>query len=133
MTKLSFLAFLFAVSISVSAQTSAQTNRDDVLQLARAVNTAELDLFMTSGHVYAPLEKALKDAQKMNPGMGQITPIDSVSGSSGNYIISIVISPDEKHYRLSIIPKTNDCSWSLFSDERGVIYFGKAIDCFQGS
>src|SRR5579863_3873391 len=120
------------LAISVSAQTPAPTSREKALQVARALGTAELDLFM-SKHAYAPLAEAAREARRLTPTMSPIVSLDFVSGTSGSYLVSITTSSDAKHFQLSMTPSANDCSWSLFSNERGVIYFGKAIDCFGRS
>lgn len=131
MTRYAVLLATLLVAISVSAQTSGPTTREQALEVARSLGTSEMDIFLTKGHIYAPLDQAVKNAQRMNPNMSPIVSVDSVSGTSGSYLISITTSSDQKHFKLSMTPKANDCSWSLFSDEHGIIYFGKPIDCFE--
>jgi hypothetical protein len=45
-------------------------------------------------------------------------------------VLRLVVSPDGKHYNLSLGEKPSvQCGFTFFSDERGVIYEGRALGC----
>ncbi len=45
------------------------------------------------------------------------------------WVLSLVTSANRQSYDLSLRNLTDPCSFSLFSDQRGVIYQGGVIDC----
>jgi hypothetical protein len=147
---------LLAISICaqrIHAQTAtpgnAATDSKDQALLAvniiREINTAEVvDCRRKDGKIdenekFKSWDELLnspcfKQAQSHFSG-ARFSHVNELSLSPGSEIVPglelrLVVSPDGKHYNLWLGQKLDvHCGIAFFSDERGVIYEGKAIGC----
>jgi hypothetical protein len=115
------------------------------VNIIRVINTAEVVTCRTKdGGIdanakflsWAELLKApcFKEAQGQFSG-GRFSRVSELSFSPAPEIVPglelrLVLSTDGSHYNLWLGQKRDDrCGFAFFSDERGVIYEGKAIGC----
>jgi hypothetical protein len=95
----------------------------------RALNTAEMRYHSNHGR-YAGLEELKssdewqKNLEQMKKFTGQEN-LDSVAG----YDTSVIADAQGKAYHISVKPKTEMCESGFFSDESGLIFEGKVLDC----
>ena len=157
-TMISFPVGLLLLGISVYAvratgQTATVTSprmdsRDQAflaVNAIRVINTAEVVACRTKDGKIDPKQKFIswddllnapcfKQAQGQFSG-GRFSRVSELSFSPGPEIVPglelrLVVSPDGSHYNLWIGQKRSvQCGFAFFSDERGVIYEGKAIGC----
>jgi hypothetical protein len=128
------LTICAVLALVVSSQTAAQSeeiSEAQALSVVRALNTKELEFFIKE-HAYVPLERAAQNVRLQDSSIGSIVLTDQTSGRIRNYTASLLTSADQKHYRLSLIAESPGCSTAFFTDESGVIYLGKVIDCTAG-
>lgn len=119
------IAILGTVAVTISAQPSADDQRRAAITLMRAINTAENAVRQRTGK-YVHLTELLE-----HPAMGRVKPDIAVDGSVATYqgtTIRLALSSDGKQYQVSVVPGET-CGWAAFSDERGLIYTGKVLDC----
>jgi hypothetical protein len=107
-------------------ESSAKLSRAEALSLTRTLGTmeataqAQVGSFLSLEQLFQPAQfKKLKD---------QVTLTDSCSGTVKDYKISVVVSADGKHFRVSL-KSTEHCNGSFFVDESFIIYEGNAIGC----
>ena len=100
----------------------------------RRVNTTEADIFLRTRQ-YAPIDTLLD--HKFMRGLGMR------AGQSGrtsaiykDYSLLVTLSPDHLHYLAELIPihasnsaANEACATAAFSNERGIIYIGRALGC----
>ena len=91
----------------------------------RAINTAE---YATKGRdgKFVHLAELLE-----HPSMGGVKPNITVSGGVVTHqgaTVRLAVSSDGTQYQVSVVPGET-CGWAAFSDERGLIYTGKVLDC----
>lgn len=143
--------FLLAVSIQVlratgqagAVTTPAVTSRDQrilAVGIVRLINTAEVDCRLKDGKVdenekFLPWDELLNaPCFKQAQSRVRFTHFNISSLSPGPEIVPglelrLVVSPDGKHYSLWLGQKGDICGFAFYSDERGMIYEGKAIGC----
>ena len=125
-----FRALVFTVMmvtpvITVSTQPTAEDGRRAAITLMRAINTAEHAVKSRDGK-FVHLAELIE-----HPAMGRVKPNISVSGGIVTHqgtTVRIAVSSDGTQYQVSIVP-AETCGWAAFSDERGLIYTGKVLDC----
>lgn len=114
-----------AVTISVFAQPSADDERRAAITLTRAINTAEYAVKGRDGK-FVHLSELLD-----HPAMGRVKPDIVVNGATATHhgaTIRLALSTDATQYQVAIVPGET-CGWAAFSDERGLIYAGRVLDC----
>ncbi len=99
----------------------------------RLINTAESRYHFNHG-MYAEFAELAKSREIEELGgafQSVYTKLDLQAGSEPlpGFELRIVVAGDGKSYKLSLAEKEGKCRWGLFSDDRGLIYHGKAIDC----
>jgi hypothetical protein len=126
------LTVAVGVAIRPQVNTSAPNNR--ALTAVRLINTAEASVRQAQAR-YVPLAElvssgALKRAAEMNADFSSAFPdADLKSGTLvPGFDLAIVVSSDGGAYKLSIAAK-DDCGAAYFTDQRGVIYSGRALGC----
>ncbi|MGC2698446.1 MAG: hypothetical protein WA738_21875 [Candidatus Angelobacter sp.] len=101
----------------------------------RLVNTAEAYAHGSQGK-FLPLAElvstgALKHAGDMNSGFialyNELSPAKGTELLSG-YDFALLVSSDGSAYKMSMANKER-CGQAFFTDERGLIYAGKVLDC----
>ena len=127
---------LAAMQIGSAAQAnsaSSQEVRLQALNVVRVFNTAEIETMAAAKH-YVSFEEIVKSGRLPEmakryrnanwTGVDFQTP-EPVPG----WQLRLVVAPDGQSYKLSLIQKDGACRFGYFSDEAGIIYHGKAIDC----
>lgn len=112
-------------AITVSTQPEAEEQRRAVIRLMRTINTAENTARSLDGK-YLHLAELLE-----HPSMGGVKPNITVSGGVVTHqgaTVRLAVSSDGTQYQVSVVPGET-CGWAAFSDERGLIYTGKVLDC----
>jgi hypothetical protein len=122
MLALLMVAFTLPVVSGAGAQ-SPDDERRAAITLLRAINTAEAAVHR-SGHYVALAE--LVD----HPSMARVKPDIVISGAGASYQsaqIRLALSPDATQYVVTVVTAAPNYT-AAFSDERGVIYTGKALE-----
>jgi len=117
------LSFGLAGLAVAAAQMSADDERRAAVTVLRAINTAEHAVMRQTGK-YAPMETLID-----HPMMARVKP--NITASSGTFRhaeaeVRISLSPDATQYVVTVVsgaPTHN----AAFSDERGLIYTGRAL------
>ena len=124
------LTMLGVASVIAGAAVSAtQTSPDDqrraTITLMRAINTAEHAVKSRTGK-FVHLAELLE-----HPAMGRVKADIALNGGVATHqgaTIRLAVSTDAAQYQVSIVP-SETCGLAAFSDERGLIYTGKVLDC----
>lgn len=121
-----FVLMSVVAAIAVmSAQQSADDERRAGITVMRAINTAENAVRQTTGK-FVPLADLLD-----HRFMGKVRPDIVVNGGTISYQgqqLRLALSPDASQYQVMVVPGAT-CGTAVFSDERGLIYTGKVLDC----
>jgi hypothetical protein len=116
-----------AAAAAVSAtQPSPDAERRAVITLMRAINTAEHAAAAQNNRKFVSLLQLIDHG-----AMGRVRPDITVNGSSVMYqgsTIRLALSADASQYMVAVSP-AQTCGTAVFSDERGLIYAGKVLDC----
>jgi hypothetical protein len=104
-----------------------------VVDVVRIINTAEYEYRRDHGSfaVWPDLYKA-GAVEKVQKEVGQWNAMHISAGSQviPGYLMYLLVSRDAGSYAVSLHEAgSNDCGFSVFSDESGLIYEGKVIDC----
>ena len=124
LTMLGFAIVLAAVGVTAT-QPSPEDQRRAAITLMRAINTAEHAIKSRSGK-FVHLAELLE-----HPAMGRVKSDIAVKGATATYLgatIRVALSTDATQYQVAVVPGET-CGWAAFSDERGLIYTGKVLDC----
>jgi hypothetical protein len=119
------MAILATAAVTGAAQPSADDQRRAAITLMRAINTAE-HAVKSRGGKFVHLAELLE-----HPAMGRVKPDIAVNGGVLTHqgaTIRLALSTDGTQYQVSVVPGET-CGWAAFSDERGLIYTGKVLDC----
>ena len=119
------LLFLGALGTTAFTQSSADPERAAGIRVMRAINTAEHMARQQSGK-YVGLAELL-DHKAMGGVRADIAATDSVVFYQGRQL-RLLLSPDGSQYQAMVVP-VESCGTAIFSDERGMIYTGKVLDC----
>lgn len=108
------------------AKPSVETETE-ALEIVRTFATSELDHAMRQQR-YASLDEIVASSLAKRYE-SQLTLKDAFSGTIGGYLLTVLPSADGKRYTLSMTYLASNCGTSFFTNEAGVIYLGKPIDC----
>jgi hypothetical protein len=127
MLRFSLATLILAVAIgsSASTQPAPVDERGTGITVMRAINTAE-NAVRQSGGKYVELP-ALVDHRYM----AKVRPSIVVNGNTIMYQghqLRVALSADALQYQAMVVPAAT-CGTAVFSDERGLIYTGKVLDC----
>lgn len=109
--------------------------RTQALGTIRLINTAEVS-FRRSAQVYGSFAElvskgTLKETAQMNSYLvsayGRLD-LQNPAEPLREFTLAMVVAPDGSAYKLSLVEKKN-CGAAFFTDESGIIYEGKALDC----
>lgn len=119
------IAFVFVgVVVASRFQPSAEDERRDAITLMRAINTAEAATAGRSAdHKYAALAELIDHS-----AMARVRPDMAMSGSAVTYKgaqIRLALSADATQY---IVTSVSASGIAAFTNERGIIYTGKALE-----
>lgn len=124
LTMLGVSGILASAAVAAN-QPSADVDRRAAILVLRAINTAEHAVKSRNGkHVH--LAELLE-----HQAMGGVRPNITVSGGVVTHqgaTIRLALSSDGMQYQVSVTP-AEPCGWAGFTDERGMIYTGKVLDC----
>ena len=118
------LVTTLAATQAVFGQDTPAYDARNGVTLMRAINTAENAQRRSGG--YAPLEQLVS-----HPMMGKVAPNVVINGSGATYLgqtVRLLVSNDGQHYQAALVPPSG-CGIAFFSDERGLIFSGKVLDC----
>ena len=124
------LLTLFAVGLSVatlparSNQPSPDDERRAAITVLRAINTAENAVKRTDGK-FVPMSELLNHA-----AMSRVKPNFAVTGNSYTHAgagVRLALSADGSQYVVTVVAAAPTYT-AAFTDERGVIYTGKALE-----
>jgi Tfp pilus assembly protein PilX len=121
---LAFSICLTALAVVV-AQPAADDERRAAVTVMRAINTAENAVKQSSGR-FADLSTLLG-----HPAMARVKANIAVSGNTVTHQgaqVRLALSGDASGYQVMVVPAAT-CGTAVFSDERGLIYTGKVLDC----
>lgn len=127
--KIGLLTIFAVASVLASAAVAAtQSSPDDerraAIKVLRAINTAE-NAARAKGGAYLPLSELLT-----HPGMGGVKADFAVNGNSYTYAgaqVRVALSADATQYVVTVVSGAPNYT-AAFTDERGVIYTGKALE-----
>ena len=112
------------VVAATQQQPSAEDERRSAIRVLRAINTAE-NAARGKGGAHLPLAELLN-----HPQMGGVKADFTVSGNGFKYAgaeVRVALSADASQYVVTV--KFNGPNYTAaFTDERGVIYTGKALE-----
>ena len=127
--KLAHLMLVITLCTGIGAAAARTQAPDDdrraAITVMRAINTAENAVRQTSGK-YVELA-ALLDHRSM----GGVKPNIAANGSlifHKGAQLRLALSADASQYQVMVVP-VDTCGVAVFSDERGLIYTGKVLDC----
>lgn len=114
----------------------ASNQKRRAVGVARLISTAELNYFRVNGG-YASLAELVKSGQLRQAAIEfpenlfayRAVNLQSDSQPVAGFVLGLLVAADGSAYRLSLTQKTDECGLGLFTDERGILYEGKTIDC----
>jgi hypothetical protein len=116
---------LLMTTVMASTQPVGDPELRAGITLMRAVNTAEA---AARGQTGKYLELAdLLNHRMMGGVRAQVETNGTVVFYQGRQL-RLVVSPDGSQYHAMVVP-VDTCGSAIFSDERGLIYTGKVLDC----
>jgi hypothetical protein len=104
--------------------------------IVRLLSAAEIDSFRIN-HRYATFAELVKSNQLTHTVMEspehfsafRSLNLQSDSEPVLGYLLELIVAPDGASYKLSLTRKAVNCAPGLFTDEKGILYEGKPVDC----
>ena len=125
LTMSGFACVLATVGLA-AVQPSPDDQRRAAVTLMRAINTAENAAKHSGGGKFIHLAELVD-----HPAMARVKSDIVINGATATYhgaTIRLALSSDATQYQVAVVP-VETCGWAAFSDERGLIYTGKVLDC----
>lgn len=125
LTMFGFACVLATIGLA-AAQPSPDDQRRAAITLMRAINTAENAVKHGGAGKYVHLAELLE-----HPAMARVKSDIVIKGATATHqgaTIRLALSTDATQYQVAVVPGET-CGWAAFSDERGLIYAGKVLDC----
>lgn len=125
MARTLFLATMLSATVVSGSQPAPDAAAKSGITVMRAINTAENAVRQDSGK-YLPLADILEH-RAMSRVRGDII----VNGAAISYQgrpVRVTLAADGSQYHAMVVP-AETCGTAIFSDERGLIYTGKVLDC----
>jgi len=119
------LTLVSALGVTLLSQSTVDPERTAGIRVMRMINTAENVVLQQSGK-YVGLAELL-DHRAMGGARADFATNGSVVFYQGKQV-RLVLSPDSSQYHAMVVP-VDTCGTAVFSDERGLIYTGKVLDC----
>jgi hypothetical protein len=119
------VVILLMTTALASTQPAGDPERAAAISLMRALNTAENAARQQTGK-YLELSELINH-RMMGGVRGQIETNGSVVFFQGRQL-RLLLAPDGSQYQAMVVP-VDACGTAVFSDERGMIYTGKVLDC----
>jgi len=121
---------LTGLTLSLRANGQSEIPTGVLVNSIRLLNTAEVEYLMKNGR-FANQDEILSHLKEK--GLSKRSAIDLENPKP--YELSIATSADGKHYLITLKrpsdmnDKNSWCKTAAFSDDRGVIFLGQAINC----
>lgn len=118
------MTLIFTVGSRAASQSPPDEERRAAITLLRAINTAEAAVTSRSGH-YVALPELIDHG-----AMTRIKPEMVMSGAAITYHgaqVRLALSADATQYVVTVVTGAPNYT-AAFTDERGVIYTGKALE-----
>lgn len=131
MTRRLVAVVLFTLTLSaiaiIAQQAPADEGRRNAIVVMRAINTAE-NAVRSRGGKYVPMNELVE-----HPSMGGVKADIGVNVDGSTYAyknghLRLALSPDATQYVVTFAP-VETCGTASFTDERGLIYTGRVLDC----
>ena len=119
------LAMVLVMTGAAATQQPADDGRRAGIVLMRTINTVENAIRSQTGK-YVDLEQ-LVNHKMMASLRNDFTSNGTFTFYQGREV-RLVVSPDGMRYHAMVVP-VDSCGFAIFSDERGLIYTGKVLDC----
>jgi hypothetical protein len=104
---------------------ASDPGREAVIIL-RVVNTVQAQMSRPAG-AYGSLAQVLASPMFKEQFSGA-SGTDSATATVGHRTLVLVVSDDQKHYQAMVTP-TDTCGVTMFTNETGLIYSGRALGC----
>ena len=120
-----------AIPRQVNEQSNIPADKNFVVAL-RYLNTEQVN-YLEKNHRFADRDQMLSYLREEEPGALQKLPVNLQEGSS--YSLAITTSADGQHYQITLQRNSTAdhqngaCQNAAFTDDRAVIYLGRAIGC----
>ncbi len=120
-----FFVVLLTTAFTQPTQPATDPARRAGITVMRMINTAEAAIRHSTGK-YVDLNELINHAT--------ISGVRAEIVANGNTItyrgqqLRLALTPDAMQYQAMVIP-AETCGTAVFSDERGLIYTGKVLDC----
>ena len=114
-----------SIGVIAARAQAPDDERPAAITVMRAINTAE-NATRQAGGKYVPLAELLDHA-----AMGRVRPNIATDGNTITHRgaqLRLALSADAMGYQVMVVP-AQTCGTAVFSDERGLIYAGKVLDC----
>jgi hypothetical protein len=121
---LAFTVVLSGIAL-VATQPAPADDQRAAITVMRAINTAE-NAVRQSGGKFVPLAQLVD-----HPMMARVKANIAVDGNTITHQgaqLRLALSADASGYQVMVVPAST-CGTAVFSDERGLIYTGKVLDC----
>jgi len=105
-----------------SPQDQPGLSEQEGLRTMRVLLSAQLS--RPAGETYVPLVDALRYV----PGVPRPAQTDAGTVAFKGYLLRMTLSADRRHFQASLTPESG-CGKSWFSNEQGLIYVGRVLDC----
>jgi hypothetical protein len=96
----------------------------------RTINTFQVAPFQGPRRQYDSLDELVAQRHEKSHELVLSTIIlkDSSTGTLKNYTVSVAVSADGQHYLTQLIGSSS-CPLTLFSNESGIIYTARGLEC----
>jgi len=130
------------ILVALVGPASGETKSDPTNESNQAVgvvrlfSAAEIDYFHVNHH-YASFTELVTSKQLAQTALAspehlpayRSVNLQSDSEPLAGYVLGLVVAADGTTYKLSLTQKTTKCGFGVFTDEKGLLYEGKALDC----
>jgi hypothetical protein len=127
------LAFLALAQVRALASPQlAELTESQLVKAMRFLNTSEYN-YSTQHQRFASVDEILGWLKEI--GKLEEAPLNFSAESLRPYELRIAVTPDGKHYQVSLIrisemhDKSTWCKPASFTDDRGIIFLGMTIGC----
>ena len=133
-------AALLLVVMSASCRSAAENGANGKVNVVRLIGSAEAAWFQNHGR-YATLAELIQSGQ-VERTAGQSSDyksalkwlsLQSESQPVAGFSLNLTVSSSGTGYQLYLTQKGNKCGVGWFTDEAGVLYEGKAVNCEEHS
>ena len=121
------IVFSGALPGPTSQASEEKAQLEHSVTLVRNVNSAEMLLYRKT-RSFVNLEGLMNQPTLADDSISLVSR-DSFSADVKNFVLTVLASSDGKHFHVSMVPTKGTCETAVFSDEAGLVYLGRALDC----